>query len=69
MFRLFPVLLTIMIMWVICVILTVTDVLEEGDLARADANLDLIRDIEWVRIPWPCKYQFVYRVNPEFVND
>ena len=55
-FRLFPVLLTILFMWIVCVILTVTDVLPEGDFARADANLDLIKKVKWFRIPYPCEY-------------
>ena len=55
-FRLFPVLLTILFMWIVCVILTVTDVLPEGDFARADANLDLIKKVKWFRIPYPCDY-------------
>ena len=54
-FRLFPVLLTILVMWLVCVVLTMTDVLPEGDFARADANLDLIKKVKWFRIPYPCK--------------
>ena len=53
-FRLFPVLITIIVMWIICVILTVTDALPEGDLARADANLELIKNVDWFRVPYPC---------------
>ena len=56
-FRLFPVLLTILVMWLVCVVLTITDVLPEGDFARADANLDLIKKVNWFRIPYPCTYE------------
>ena len=62
-FRLFPVLLTILFMWIVCVILTVTDVLPEGDFARADANLDLIKKVKWFRIPYPCEYLLLINVT------
>ena len=54
-FRLFPVLITILFMWLVCIILTVTEVLPEGDAARSDANFDLINGVDWFSIPYPCK--------------
>ncbi len=55
MIRLFPVLLTITIMWLVCTILTVTDALPEGDPGRVDTNLDLLKNAKWFRVPYPCR--------------
>lgn len=52
-FKLFPVLLTITIMWGICGILTWTNVFEEGNLARVDVRLSVMKDAPWFRIPYP----------------
>lgn len=40
-------------MWGICVILTVTNVLEEGHPARTDARLRVLTDSAWFYIPYP----------------
>ena len=53
--RIFPVLLTMVFMWMVCLICTLTDVLPEGDPGRVDSNLELIDNVDWVRIPYPCK--------------
>ena len=51
----FPVLLTIMIMWGICAILTAT--VPDLDLAiRTDGpKLDMFHKAEWFRFPTPCE--------------
>lgn len=54
-FRLFPVLITITIMWIICTLMTVTDFLDVKNPARADSNLGLIQEVNWFRMPYPCK--------------
>ncbi len=53
-FRLFPVLITILVMWLVCVILTYTEFLDKSNPARADSNLDLIKKVQWFRVPYPC---------------
>ncbi|XP_072762369.1 solute carrier family 23 member 2 [Anoplolepis gracilipes] len=55
-FKLFPILLTIIIMWIICTILTVTDTLPYGHPARSDSKLKIISDSPWFRIPYPGQW-------------
>ncbi|XP_015431505.1 PREDICTED: solute carrier family 23 member 1 [Dufourea novaeangliae] len=55
-FKLFPVLLTIVAMWIICTILTVTDVLPVGHPARSDSKLKIINQSPWFRIPYPGQW-------------
>lgn len=55
-FKLFPVLLTIIIMWIICTILTVTDTLPFGHPARSDSKLRIINDSPWFRVPYPGQW-------------
>jgi nucleobase transporter 1/2 len=52
----FQVLITIVFMWGLCAILTAFDVFEAGDEARTDKNLQLLKNADWVRVPYPCKY-------------
>ncbi|XP_034182714.1 solute carrier family 23 member 2 isoform X2 [Osmia lignaria lignaria] len=55
-FKLFPVLLTIIVMWIICTILTVTDALPVGHPARADSKLKIINNSPWFRVPYPGQW-------------
>lgn len=55
-FKLFPVLLTIIVMWAICAILTVTDALPVGHPARSDSKLKIISDSPWFRVPYPGQW-------------
>lgn len=55
-FRLFPVLLTIAIMWTLCVVLTVTGVLEPGHPARTDARIRVLNDARWFYVPYPGQF-------------
>ncbi|XP_060802875.1 solute carrier family 23 member 2 [Amyelois transitella] len=55
-FKLFPVLITITIMWAICGILTATDVFPEGHPARTDLKVNIIEDAPWFRIPYPGQW-------------
>ncbi|XP_011867071.1 PREDICTED: solute carrier family 23 member 2 [Vollenhovia emeryi] len=55
-FKLFPVLLTIIVMWIICTILTVTDTLPLGHPARSDSKLRIINDSPWFRVPYPGQW-------------
>ncbi|RLU22391.1 hypothetical protein DMN91_004669 [Ooceraea biroi] len=50
------VLLTIIIMWIICTILTVTDALPYGHPARSDSKLKIINDSPWFRVPYPGQW-------------
>lgn len=55
-FKLFPVLLTITIMWGICGILTATDVFPAGHTARTDVRLSVLTDAPWFRLPYPGQF-------------
>ena len=55
-FRMFPVLLTILIMWMMCAIFTATDVFGDNDAARTDLNGKIIGDIDWARVPYPFQW-------------
>ncbi|XP_076653662.1 solute carrier family 23 member 1 [Halictus rubicundus] len=55
-FKLFPVLLTIVVMWIICIILTVTDALPMGHPARSDSKLKILSQSPWFRVPYPGQW-------------
>ncbi|XP_014234315.1 solute carrier family 23 member 2 [Trichogramma pretiosum] len=55
-FKLFPVLLTIVVMWIICAILTFTDALPVGHPGRTDTKLKIINDSPWFRVPYPGQW-------------
>lgn len=55
-FKLFPVLLSISIMWALCFVLTLTNILEEGSQARTDVRLEVLTDAPWFRIPYPFQF-------------
>lgn len=55
-FKLFPVLLSISIMWIICLVLTLTNVFEVGNLARTDIRLNVLTGAPWFRIPYPFQF-------------
>ncbi|CRK87405.1 CLUMA_CG001207, isoform A [Clunio marinus] len=55
-FKLFPVFLSIMIMWLICLLLTWTNVFQEGDQARTDVRLKVLTDAPWFRVPYPFQF-------------
>lgn len=60
-FSLFPVLLAMIISWVICAILTATDVLPNdpnkwGYSARTDIQIDVLQKSKWFRFPYPGQW-------------
>ncbi|XP_008557159.1 solute carrier family 23 member 1 isoform X2 [Microplitis demolitor] len=55
-FKLFPVLLTIVVMWAICGILTITNSLPVGHPGRTDSKLKIIEDSPWFRVPYPGQW-------------
>ncbi|CAH2106027.1 unnamed protein product [Euphydryas editha] len=55
-FKLFPVLLTIVIMWAICGILTVSGALGPDHPARTDVKLNIIERAPWFRVPYPGQW-------------
>lgn len=55
-FRLFPVLLTIAIMWSLCAVLTVTGVFPVGHAARTDVRIRVLTDAAWFYVPYPGQF-------------
>ncbi|XP_055928262.1 solute carrier family 23 member 2-like isoform X1 [Argiope bruennichi] len=55
-FKLFPVLLTIVLSWSFCAILTATNVFHEGSPARTDIRLAALRNSPWFRVPYPGQW-------------
>ena len=55
--RMFPVLLTIVTMWIICLILTYADVTDNEFWihVKIDLDSDMIKEAPAIRIPYPCK--------------
>ncbi|XP_042548076.1 proline-rich basic protein 1 isoform X2 [Dipodomys spectabilis] len=60
-FKMFPIVLAIMTVWLLCYVLTLTDVLPAdptayGFQARTDARGDIMSISPWIRIPYPCQW-------------
>ncbi|XP_053698851.1 solute carrier family 23 member 2 [Sabethes cyaneus] len=55
-FKLFPVLLTIVIMWSLCAVLTITSLLPTGHPARTDVRIKVLQDAAWFRVPYPFQF-------------
>ncbi|ODM91902.1 Solute carrier family 23 member 1, partial [Orchesella cincta] len=50
------VLLALVVVWAVCGILTVLDVLPAGDPARVDVKKRIIEETDWFRIPYPFQW-------------
>ncbi|XP_071816986.1 solute carrier family 23 member 2-like [Apostichopus japonicus] len=62
-FTFFPILLAVGITWVLCLVLTITNVFPEdpseyGYKARTDVYTQAIKDSVWIRIPYPGQWGF-----------
>ncbi len=55
-FQVFPVLLAIITVWLVCCILTFLDIIPEGEPARVDAKKRIIEESSWFRIPYPFQF-------------
>lgn len=55
-FKLFPVMLTILLSWTLCAILTATNVLPNGNPARTDNLLSVLEDSPWFLFPYPGQW-------------
>ena len=67
--RMFPVLLTIVTMWIICLILTYTDVTDNEFWihVKIDLESDMIKQAPAIRIPYPCKKRLIIFVDTNFI--
>ncbi|NWU65535.1 S23A1 protein, partial [Pterocles burchelli] len=60
-FKLFPIILAIMVVWLLCYVLTRTGVFpgqpeEYGYKARTDARGEILSVAPWFRVPYPCQW-------------
>uniref|UniRef100_A0A8B9DNP1 Solute carrier family 23 member 1 n=1 Tax=Anser cygnoides TaxID=8845 RepID=A0A8B9DNP1_ANSCY len=60
-FKLFPIILAIMVVWLLCYLLTRTGVFpsspeEYGYKARTDARGEILSVAPWFRVPYPCQW-------------
>ncbi|XP_017296453.1 solute carrier family 23 member 1 isoform X2 [Kryptolebias marmoratus] len=60
-FKMFPIILAIMLVWFICYVLTLTDLLPNnpdhyGHKGRTDARGDIMTSSPWFRVPYPCQW-------------
>ncbi|XP_007556555.1 solute carrier family 23 member 1 isoform X1 [Poecilia formosa] len=60
-FKMFPIILAIMLVWLVCYILTLTDLLPNdpdryGHKGRTDARGDIMASAPWFRMPYPCQW-------------
>ncbi|XP_014283866.1 solute carrier family 23 member 1 [Halyomorpha halys] len=55
-FKLFPVLLTIVIMWGVSGLLTVFNVLPPGHPGRTDVKISIVEQSAWFRVPYPGQW-------------
>ncbi|NWW78838.1 S23A1 protein, partial [Climacteris rufus] len=60
-FKMFPIILAIMVVWLFCYVLTLTGVFpsqpeEYGYKARTDARGEILSVAPWFRVPYPCQW-------------
>lgn len=55
-FKLFPILLAILISWGACFLMTNTEYLPPGDPARTDIRASIIEKSPWIRVPYPGQF-------------
>ncbi|XP_045619396.2 LOW QUALITY PROTEIN: solute carrier family 23 member 1 [Procambarus clarkii] len=55
-FKLFPVLLAVVVAWLTCWALTAAEVLPPHSPARTDLRLTIITESPWFRFPYPCQW-------------
>uniref|UniRef100_A0A4W3GE62 Solute carrier family 23 member 1 n=1 Tax=Callorhinchus milii TaxID=7868 RepID=A0A4W3GE62_CALMI len=60
-FKMFPIIMAIMVVWLLCYLLTVTNVFPKnpddyGFKARTDARGEIMSTAPWFRMPYPCQW-------------
>ncbi|NXT51493.1 S23A1 protein, partial [Pluvianellus socialis] len=60
-FKMFPIIMAIMVVWLLCYVLTLTGVFpsqpgEYGYKARTDARGEILSVAPWFRVPYPCQW-------------
>ena len=65
-FKLFPVLMTILVMWAICAIITISGGFDQEDEGRTDRKIYILEDADRFRFPYPCKYFFLFHKKDNY---
>jgi len=55
-FKLFPILLTILLVWGLCAVLTATEAIAPTNAARTDSKMGLVYNSLWFRFPYPFQW-------------
>ncbi|XP_065066234.1 solute carrier family 23 member 2-like isoform X2 [Rhopilema esculentum] len=55
-FKLFPILCAVLLSWILCAILTATDVFPPGHKARTDTRSAVLHQVPWIRVPYPGQW-------------
>ncbi|XP_077596562.1 solute carrier family 23 member 1 isoform X2 [Stigmatopora nigra] len=60
-FKMFPIILAIVLVWLLCYVFTLADLLPSdprgyGHRARTDARGDIMTSAPWFRVPYPCQW-------------
>ncbi|KAF8785930.1 Solute carrier family 23 member 1 like protein [Argiope bruennichi] len=55
-FKLFPILLTLILSWSLCGIFTAANIFQEGNPARTDTLLSVLDNSPWIRLPYPGQF-------------
>ncbi|GAB6023966.1 hypothetical protein CHUAL_008695 [Chamberlinius hualienensis] len=55
-FKFFPIITSIIIMWIVCLILTATNVFPENNTARTDSANTIINHTPWFKFPYPGQW-------------
>ncbi|XP_077448687.1 solute carrier family 23 member 1 isoform X1 [Stigmatopora argus] len=60
-FKMFPIILAIVLVWLLCYVFTLGDLLPSdprgyGHRARTDARGDIMTSAPWFRVPYPCQW-------------
>lgn len=56
------VLLTILLSWAFCAVLTSSNVFPEHSPARTDVRLAVLRNSPWIRVPYPGGKKFLMKM-------
>lgn len=55
-FSLFPIIMTIGIMWIVCLVLTLTDAVGPQSAARTDTRLRALKESDWFNLVYPFQW-------------
>jgi hypothetical protein len=57
--------LSIVLVWTLCAILTVSDAFQTGSPARTDNKINILYEAPWFRFPYPCNDKRTIKITHE----